>query len=74
MQAESKIISCYYQDKHVILNLTLTLHPRTFPTLMELPFTNQGYKEFFPFKQGDYLSKSIQFIFIKKAFHCRPFF
>jgi len=50
MQPESKTISRYYQGKYVILNLTLTAHPRTFRGLMDLSFSNQGYKEFFPFK------------------------
>ena len=51
LQRESKTISIYYQGKSVILSLTLNVHPRTFHSLFELPFANQGYRDFvFTFK------------------------
>ena len=51
--AENKTISLYYQGKYVILNLTPSFHPRTFQSLIEFFFANQGNMAFIPFIQDD---------------------
>ena len=53
MYFENKLIPLYYQGKYVILNLTLTAHPRTFHTLIDLSFIRHGHKAFITLNQGD---------------------
>jgi len=71
--AENKTISLYYQGKYVILNLTPSFHPRTFQSLIEFSFANQGYKAFVPSFKTIALKATEQALSYLKSMLCQPY-
>jgi hypothetical protein len=71
LEGENKTISLYYQGKYVILNLTPSIHPRTFHRLNEFSFAKQGYKAFVPSLKTIAL-RGGQALLHLKSMPCRP--
>ena len=56
----------------MILNLTPFAHPRTFQSLIEFSFADQGNKAFIPFFQGDSSLAPKQALSYLKPMLCQP--
>ena len=72
LDAENKTISLYYQGKYVILNLTPSIHPRTFHSLIEFSFAKQGYKAFVPSFKTIAFKNTEQALPYLKSMLCQP--